>query len=65
MTRFWVRTDIEATERELRDLFEMMNYGIKMTTPGILTAHTTDRWALDSLLSPPFVIDVWSLALAR
>jgi serine/threonine-protein kinase Chk1 len=43
MTRFWVRTDIEATERELRDLFEMMNYGIKMTTPGILTAHTTDR----------------------
>jgi hypothetical protein len=43
MTRFWVRTDIESTERELRDLFEMMSYGIKMTTPGILTVHTTDR----------------------
>jgi serine/threonine-protein kinase Chk1 len=43
MTRFWVRTDIESTERELRDLFDMMNYGMKMTTPGILTVHTTDR----------------------
>ena len=43
MTRFWVRTDIENTERELRDLFETMTYGIKMTTPGILTLHTTDR----------------------
>ena len=47
MTRFWVRTDIEATERELRDLFDIMSYVVKMTTPGILTVSTTDRWALE------------------
>jgi len=43
MTRFWVTTDSESTEAELRHLLERESYTVKIHTPGVLTASTTDR----------------------
>jgi len=43
MTRFWVNTDKENTEKELRERFERLGYTVKMTTPGILTVKCVDR----------------------
>ncbi|XP_023345296.1 serine/threonine-protein kinase grp [Eurytemora carolleeae] len=43
MTRFWVNTDKETTEKELRKRFEKQGYSCKMTTPGILTVQCIDR----------------------
>jgi serine/threonine-protein kinase Chk1 len=43
MTRFWVTTDKEGTERELRNLLEQESYSVKVITPGIITVNTVDR----------------------
>jgi len=43
MTRFWVKTDREGTERELREVIDRMNYSCKVNSPGILTISTLDR----------------------
>ena len=43
MTRFWVTTDIETTERELRTRLSAMNYSCKVITPGIVTISCMDR----------------------
>jgi len=43
MTRYWVNTDKEVTERELRQRFEHLGYTFKMTTPGIFTVQCMDR----------------------
>jgi len=43
MTRFWVKTDMDNTERELKSRLESMNYNIKIVTPGIVTISCVDR----------------------
>jgi serine/threonine-protein kinase Chk1 len=43
MTRFWVTTDLETTERELKTRLDTMNYNIKVVTPGIVTVSCVDR----------------------
>jgi len=43
MTRFWVTTDIENTERELKTRLNSMNYNTKVATPGIVTISCVDR----------------------
>jgi len=43
MTRFWVTTDKEATERELKNVLERECYTVKVITPGIVTVNTVDR----------------------
>jgi len=43
MTRFWVTTDIENTEKELKNRLESMNYSTKVVTPGIVTVSCVDR----------------------
>eukprot|EP00092_Neocalanus_flemingeri_P023334 GFUD01025300.1.p1 GENE.GFUD01025300.1~~GFUD01025300.1.p1 ORF type:complete len:487 (-),score=199.35 GFUD01025300.1:109-1569(-) len=43
MTRFWVTTDKETTERELKTRLDTMNYNTKVVTPGIVTVSCVDR----------------------
>jgi len=43
MTRFWVTTDLETTERELKTRLDSMNYNTKVVTPGIVTVSCVDR----------------------
>jgi len=43
MTRFWVRTEKETTERELREVLDRMHYTCKMHSPGIFTVSSLDR----------------------
>lgn len=43
MTRFWVTTDKDSTERELKNLLERESYSFKVITPGIVTVSTMDR----------------------
>ena len=43
MTRFWVTTDIESTERELKSRLHSMKYTTKIITPGIVTISCMDR----------------------
>lgn len=43
MTRFWVTTDKEGTERELKNCLEREGCTTKVITPGIVTVSTTDR----------------------
>ena len=43
MTRFWVTTDLETTERELRTHLDSMNYNTKVVTPDIATVSCVDR----------------------
>jgi hypothetical protein len=44
MTRFLVSADKELAERELRGALESLSYTCKMTTPGVLTVHTVDKY---------------------
>ena len=39
MTRFWVTTDLETTERELKTRLDAMNYNTKVVTQGIVTCQ--------------------------
>jgi len=43
MTRFWVTTDLETTEKELKNCLDTMNYNTKVVTPGIVTVSCVDR----------------------
>jgi len=43
MTRFWVTTDLETTEKELKTRLDTMNYNTKVVTPGIVTVSCVDR----------------------
>jgi len=42
MTRFWVSTDKETTEKVLREILVKSGYTCKMITPGILTVQIVD-----------------------
>lgn len=43
MTRFWVTTDIENTEKELKSRLASLSFTCKVTTPGIVTISCMDR----------------------
>lgn len=43
MTRFWVTTDMESTEKELKNRLQSMKYTTKVITPGIVTISCMDR----------------------
>ena len=43
MTRFWVKTDAETTERELKTRLTAMKFSCKVVTPGIVTISCVDR----------------------
>ena len=43
MTRFWVTTDLENTEKELKQRLGSMKYLSKVITPGIVTISCMDR----------------------
>ena len=43
MTRFWVSTDLENSEKELKQRLDSLKYQSKVITPGIVTISTRDR----------------------
>lgn len=43
MTRFWVSTDLENSEKELKQRLGGLKYQSKVITPGIVTISTMDR----------------------
>ena len=43
MTRFWVSTDMENSEKELKQRLGSLKYQSKVITPGIVTISTMDR----------------------
>ena len=43
MTRFWVSTDLENSEKELKQRLGSLKYQSKVITPGIVTISTRDR----------------------
>ena len=45
MTRFWVKTDLESTEKELKQRLASLKYQSKVITPGIVTISCMDRRA--------------------
>ena len=47
MTRFWVNTDKETTEKELKSKLHKLGYTSKMITPGILTVQIMHRRSME------------------
>ena len=43
MTRFWVTTDLDTTEKELKARLATLKYTTKVITPGIVTISCMDR----------------------
>jgi len=43
MTRFWVKTDMENTEKELKERLGSLKYQFKVITPKIVTISCVDR----------------------